>query len=149
MTCTESPKCRTRRVMRTVALALVLLAFPATWIVAEIVNRDRIEPGPGVIDLPSFAQNMGAPTAAYVLTINGRTYTELIGHRASFPSVPSGPPAYVFDDRGKLLAFTFDDGDDPGYLERWRSGQRHKMTPANVTQLLGVPLTGPGVASGP
>lgn len=116
----------------------------AIFVGIGIYDRDAKYPPAGVVDLDGFMREMPTPIAAYELTIQGRVYYELIGPIGIGLSAPSGPPAYIFDDRGKLIASTLDDGDDPGHYQRWRAYSRRELTPDESERLVGVRLSGPG-----
>lgn len=57
-------------------------------------------------------------------------------------ALPSGPPAYVFDSKGKLIDWSGDTGDDPGFREKW-SGAFEASSVEELKQLCMVNMDEP------
>jgi hypothetical protein len=96
------------------------LLLLVAWGGSEYVHRARSTPPSGVVELEEFLARMPVPTLAREFEQERRTYYELLGPRGWGLAVPSGPPAYVFDHRGRLVAWTADRGDAPAeYRQHW------------------------------
>jgi saccharopine dehydrogenase-like NADP-dependent oxidoreductase len=63
---------------------------------------------------------MPPPHKVIAFEKNGSTYVEIIGSLPGFPTVPSGPPAYIFDSSGRIAYWTGDTGDSTEYWENWQ-----------------------------
>jgi hypothetical protein len=55
-----------------------------------------------------------------ILRAGQAEYLEVVGTLSNSWTLPSGPPCYVFDRSGTLVAWTSDIGDDPQYDAEWR-----------------------------
>jgi hypothetical protein len=54
------------------------------------------------------------------VSIDDIEYIEVIGRIRSTPlTLPSGPPAYIFDDRGYLVTWTSDRQNDRMFRQQW------------------------------
>ncbi len=125
------PRKRHPVVLLIFVLPLLLLV---AWLISEYVHRSRATPPRAVTDVESFLARMPAPTLAREFKQDGRTYYELLGPRGWGLAVPSGPPAYVFDHRGRLVAWTADRGDAPAeYRQHWsHAAQGRPLSVADV-----------------
>lgn len=120
-------------------LVVLLLSVAHFWHTRSVYDG-LIPPAPGaeMSDMGAFVSAMPRPSAAFSLQINGKLYIELVGPTPSALVLPSGPPAYVFDD-GQLVEWTSDLGDDPDFASRWHAGERIELTGAELIELLGAP----------
>ena len=76
------------------------------------------------IDLDTFLSEGPAPFRIKRFLKEGQTNTVVIGTIpgtwASWIILPSGPPAYIFDETGKLIGFVSDTGEN-AWLRTWLS----------------------------
>jgi len=101
------------------ALALCLLVAA---VYTEKKNADKLSPPVGVTNLVAFLEARPQPTKIRKFVQNGKVHVEVIGKPIISPlSLPSGPPAYVFDDTGALVDWTSDRGDTPRFVKKWGS----------------------------
>ncbi|MCU0962065.1 MAG: hypothetical protein MUF48_18380, partial [Pirellulaceae bacterium] len=80
---------------------------------------EKARPSSPVVSFAQFESEMRAPRQIGYFALNGKYYLEWKGPRMRWCVLPSGSPSYVFDDKGFLVDWTFDDGDDPAYRARW------------------------------
>jgi hypothetical protein len=56
-------------------------------------------------------------------------YGSMIGSKLA---IPSGPPAYVFDDSGNLVYYSKAIGDDSSFHEKWPPASQQDMSPDEI-----------------
>ncbi len=103
------------------------------------VFRSRATPPEQVSDLSSFLLHMPRPSAAFELIDGERRFIELFGEPVAERSrlvLPSGPPAYVFDESLQLVDWTADQGDDSGYQDQWYGMTRRLLGEDEAESLL-------------
>ena len=84
--------------------------------------KEKVALPNGVVTLAEFAGRMPTPEKVIAFEKDGSSYFEVIGRpRPSFPSMPSGPPVYIFDSTGHISYWTGDVGDSPPYWENWQN----------------------------
>jgi hypothetical protein len=77
---------------------------------------------PGTIDtFEEYLRTTGPPRRLREVVIRGRSYLVVTGPMRSLLTFPSGAPQYIFDQRGHLVAWTTDSGDDPVFKTEWLS----------------------------
>lgn len=120
-----------------VAIVLVLLILIVGWVSLEIRNYRRIAPGENAQHLDLFLKNMPPIDSIYARQSGGTTYLEVVGTLPPLPSLPSGPPTYIFDSTGSLVDWTSDYGDDSAFERRWPLGAtRQRLTPREALELV-------------
>jgi hypothetical protein len=103
-------------------MTLLVLALMAGFFVAlPIFQKLKLALPSHVDTLAEFSAEMPKPEKVIVFEKNGSSYVEVIGVRPGFPSVPSGPPAYIFDSTGHISYWTVDVGDTSEYWENWQN----------------------------
>jgi hypothetical protein len=60
-----------------------------------------------------------SPEKSKEFVSNGNKYLAVFGQLPTFPRFPSGCPVYIFDATRQLVDWTSDEGDDPGFNDRW------------------------------
>ena len=107
---------------------LIIATVVGAGLALDFYQRNRVALPSDVLTLADFATRMPPPEKVISFERNGATYFELIGRRRpSFPTVPSGPPAYVFDSTGHISYWTTDIGDSPPYWENWQNRSNSKQ----------------------
>ena len=99
-------------------------------------THERLAPPEGAKELHAFLLQMPRPDRAYELRVGDARYVELVGPLPPTFTLPSGPPAYVFDESRQLVDWTADQGDDPGFTSRWHASGRRELTTIEMTELL-------------
>jgi hypothetical protein len=100
---------------------LVLLLVPLlAWIGLVVHEAYRIAPPAEVRTLAGFLAVMRPPDEFKVVEVRGQEYLMAVGPLRALITFPSGPPAYVFDRTGALVDYSFDTGDAPDFVDRWR-----------------------------
>ena len=101
----------------------VVVCLIAAWIYTETKGARAVRPPQGVTNLVAFLDlQHPKPSKIRRFVQNGKVHLEVIGERFSSPlSLPSGPPAYIFDDTGALVDWTGDRGDAPSFVSKWGS----------------------------
>jgi hypothetical protein len=74
---------------------------------------------------------MPQPTQVAIVSVDGRSYLEVKGPLPRGLAFPSGPPVYVFDTNGALVAWTHDSGDDGAFQSIWESPDRRQLISAS------------------
>jgi hypothetical protein len=110
---------------RLIAMLLVIAALAAVGLALDHYQRNKVALPSGVVTLAEFAIRMPTPEKVIAFEKDGSSYFEVIGRpRPSFPTVPSGPPAYIFDSTGHISYWTIDVGDSPQYWKNWQNRSR-------------------------
>jgi len=84
------------------------------------------------------------PSRVTTLTTNGSTFVIAYGRGDYWLAVPSGPAAYVFDQSGRMVTWSFDTGDDDRFQRDWPLRQQEK---ASIEELKRIGFQG-GAANG-
>lgn len=120
-----------------VTIVLVLLILFIGWVSLETRNYRRIAPGENAQHLEEFLKSMPPVESIYSRQSGGTTYLEVVGTLPPLPSLPSGPPTYIFDSTGSLIDWTSDYGEDPAFRRRWPLGvTRRRLTPSEALELI-------------
>jgi hypothetical protein len=100
-----------------IAGVLLMAAF-GTWFVLALQESSRLRPTNDLRTLKDYLQRYPNPLRVWQFSMNGTNYYEVWGQLGKI-GLASGPPAYVFDDRGNLVDWSVDRGDDSLYMRRW------------------------------
>ena len=101
---------------------LIIVTVVGSGLALDFYQRNKVALPSNVLTLADFATRMPRPEKVIAFERNGASYFELIGRRRpSFPTVPSGPPAYIFDSTGHIRYWTTDTGDSREYWEDWQN----------------------------
>jgi hypothetical protein len=68
------------------------------------------------------------PSRVTTLTNNGSTFVIAYSPMECWLAVPSGPAAYVFDESGRMVTWSFDSGDDDRFQREWPLRQQAKAS---------------------
>jgi hypothetical protein len=82
------------------------------------VERSKLRP-PQACSFEVFLTQMPPVQQIRVFRVRGEEYLEVAGPLPDLWTLPSGPPSYVFDHCGNLVSWTYDRGEDPGYVRLW------------------------------
>ncbi|MEI8289306.1 MAG: hypothetical protein WCH99_07520 [Verrucomicrobiota bacterium] len=110
------------RISRDILVATAVIGMLATcWIGSEIYYAKSISPS-GVRTVADHFHRFGEPHRITQFQHQGATYYELSGiaHKVPALAFPSSPPAYIYDDSGKFVAWCSDPGDRPAFRELWQ-----------------------------
>lgn len=89
----------------------------------EYVSRRRVDPAGRISTLGDYLAWRPASDQFTTVDVDGKSHVIAYGPMSSWLLLSSGPSAYVFDDAGRLTAWSSDIGDDPQFDQRW-SAQR-------------------------
>ena len=108
---------RQRKIFRWTALILLPIAYVVG---SEVCYARSISPH-DVSSVRDFFSRFGAPPRVRMIQRDGQCYYEFTGRLpAGFVlATPSAPPAYVFDEQGRFVAWCRDPGDIPSYRQTW------------------------------
>ncbi len=104
-----------------ISLVVVVCIFFCAWaIYSEKRSRETVQPPPGATNLTGFLQ-LREPATIRKFVFNGKVHLEVIGKPVVIPplSVPSGPPVYIFDEKGVFVDWAADVGDAPSFVRKW------------------------------
>lgn len=107
----------TKSNFRTIASIAAVCALLLAYVVAATVYQSRFAPAIGV---RTYAQlkAQGVPIKRAVRVSNPANHIVVFGDpTAALWTLPSGPPAYLFDETGQLIDFTIDAGDSAIFQE--------------------------------
>ena len=100
-------------------LAFVCLAL--VWVRDEIRHAKAVRSPPGATNLSAFLETGPKVASIQRFTLGDRSYTEIIGRPNLIGlSLPSGPPAYIFDESGTLRDWAGDTGNATLFNEKWQ-----------------------------
>ena len=100
---------------RRIGLALSILAVSSVAYVLFTFSRNT----PTQVSSWAEYQTSLPPAESYWIIKAGDEEALMTHGPVATLTVPSGPPAYVFDQSGRLLDWTLDMGDDPGFRRKW------------------------------
>ncbi|MGC4003724.1 MAG: hypothetical protein QM811_11595 [Pirellulales bacterium] len=106
------------RAQNTLIFAVLATAIVA-YFVSYSVHRSTIVPPPYGVDRATFEAAQGSPHALESFDHHGQRYLRWIGEPAPTIFWGSGDRVYVFDDADRLVDWSADEGDDPGFTARW------------------------------
>jgi len=107
---------------KAVIVASVLICFLVAWLYEENRTARKVRPPEGATNLVVFLKARPQPSMIRKFVLNGDMHVEVIGDPVRSPlSMPSGPPAYIFDETGTLVDWTPDRGDAPSFVRKWGS----------------------------
>lgn len=103
-------------------IGALIIGLLAAWIYEENRRADAVRLPEGGTDLITFLEARPEPSRIRKFVHNEKVHIEVLGKPVMSPlSVPSGPPAYVFDETGALVDWTGDRGDDSAFMRKWGS----------------------------
>jgi hypothetical protein len=102
----------------------VFALLAAAWVRAEKRYDKLVRPSKGVNTIQEFLRVRPNYERIRKFPVDGRTYFEIVGRLPTDRLVidfvlPSGPPAYVFDDRGLMVDWCGDIGENKAFERRW------------------------------
>ena len=100
---------------KSIVTIAVMCALPVAYVFAAATYQSRFAPAPGV---KTYAQLkvQGVPMQRSVRVANPANHVVVFGTAALW-TLPSGPPAYLFDESGRLVDFTCDVGDSTTFQD--------------------------------
>lgn len=98
----------------------ILTLMAVSFFAGIFYQHHKLVPRSSVVTLAEFSATMPPPQQVIAFEKNGSSYVEIIGPLPGFPTVPSGPPAYIFDSSGHIAYWTRDTGDSTEYWEKWQ-----------------------------
>jgi hypothetical protein len=108
----------------------ILILTVATFFAGMFYQQHKLVPPSNIVTLAQFSAAMPPPHKVIAFEKNGSTYVEIIGSLPGFPTVPSGPPAYIFDSSGRIAYWTGDTG-----VARFRRSRQGKVPRALISTL--------------
>ena len=123
-----------RNILRKIGGFLLIAALPSIWIVSEWDHARRSRLPGSVTTYREFLETMPQPAHVAIVSVDGQSYLEVNGPLPRGMAFPSGPPVYVFDSGGELVAWTYDSGDDGAFQSIWASPDLRR--PISATQAL-------------
>ncbi len=110
-------------------VCFVLLGIPAVaWLGSE-VRWARINSPQGKFSSVSEYLTAGRlPSRVTKFTTNGSTFIIAYSPMDYWLAVPSGAAAYVFDESGRMVAWSGDTGDDGRFQRSWPLRQQEKAS---------------------
>jgi hypothetical protein len=101
-------------------VAALLVCLLAVWVYSEKKGASAVRPPEGGTNLIAFLDARPQPRQIRRFVHDGKTHIEVVGKPVpSLLSLPSGPPAYIFDESGALVDWSRDLGDSPLFVSKW------------------------------
>lgn len=123
------PRTRTR-----LGLYALILVGPIVWFASEIrwtlVNR----PHGKFADVTGYLACGRGPNRVLKTEKDGKVFFIAYSPMDCWLALPSGPAAYVFGPDGRLVDWSGDTGDDPGFAVRWAHARRITATIEEMTK---------------
>lgn len=117
--------CRGRIRWAIIALYFAPIAMVGSWCVSEVRWAWINSPDGRFGSLSEYLQYGRYPERVSKVRVGEDTYFVAYSPMDTWLAVPSGPAAYVFDARGRLVAWSHDIGDDPDFLRQWSHSREH------------------------
>jgi hypothetical protein len=116
----------------------LLLVLALLVVLSDLRAYDEVAPLARVTDARSLLLEMPRPEAVYELHLGDSRFTEFVGPLPSaFLALPSGPPAYVFDESDHLVDWSCDTGDAPEFTRQWHTNaERRRLGEAESRRLI-------------
>ena len=122
-----------------IIIAVVAL-LPTYWIGSEVYYACQISPH-GIATVSDFFKQFGEPKSIYTVKQGEKYYYEFVGFLPPpklLGALPSGPPAYVFDQQGHFVNWCSDIGDNDVFHQQWPLNSTNKLELRTVKQKLGL-----------
>ena len=111
----------------------VFVCLLAVWIHDEKKAANAVRPPAGGTNLIEFLNAQPRLNQIRSFVYNGKVHVLVIGKPSlSLLSMPSGSPAYIFDEGGAFLEWCRDLGDEPSFVRKW--GGFSNAIPISVEQ---------------
>jgi len=110
---------------KNILVVLLIVSANALFLFYECAKYNAavkaIRPPSGEVLLADFLNSERQICCVQEITIGEKNYTVVIGKlpKTSLLVLPSGPPAYIFDERCILIEWCRDTGDNPHFMEKW------------------------------
>jgi hypothetical protein len=103
-------------------IGVLVIMFLSAFVYEENRRAVAARPPEEGANLITFLEARPNSSGVRKFVHNNKVYIEVLGEvGVFFLSVPSGPPAYIFDETGLLVDWTGDRGDDAAYKSKWGS----------------------------
>jgi len=116
----------------------VLVCLLAVWMYAEKKSAQAVRPPASGTNLVAFLETQPAVNSVRKFIQNGKLHVEVIGKpHVSALSLPSGSPAYIFDETGVFVDWCRDLGDNPSFVRKWGGfSNATTISPAEAKELV-------------
>lgn len=92
------------------------------WIQIEKWNAKFVNPPSDCVDISTFLESGIKISDVRKFMLNGNAYVLVLGvPHVSLVSLPSGPPAYIFNEHDMLVDWCRDIGDNSSFINKWGS----------------------------
>ena len=107
---------------KAIILGALFVCLFVLWFCMESKHSAAVRPPANATNFIGFLQFQPQPAKIRKFAHAEKTYVEVLGDaHTSLLSLPSGPPAYIFDETGLLVDWTADRGDAPTFVNKWGS----------------------------
>jgi hypothetical protein len=124
-----------KRSLKTIVGIFAVCLSLGIWSVASERYYVGIKRPEGILTVEDYFLRFGEPSFVRMVERDGQSYYEFNGF-VDPPwwclAVPSGPPAYIFDERGKFIEWCADPGDGAPYRRRWPLRSTDEVNVASV-----------------
>ena len=105
--------------MKRVRPLIIVAVLIGGCLTTEYVSRRRVNPIGRISTLGDYLAWRPSAEQFAAVDVNGRPHVIAYGPMSSWLLFSSGPSACVFDDKGRLVDWSSDIGDDPRFDQRW------------------------------
>lgn len=124
-------------------LGVLIGFFVISWAVCEVRWWSINSPDGRFSNVTEYLNHGRTPARVVRVDLDDQSYVVAFSPQDSLLAFPSGPAAYVFDERGQLVDWCSDTGENPVFQRQWLSAAietsfdeltRRSMIPATVPQ---------------
>ena len=102
------------------SLAIVGILFTCVLVYSEIQHNKMVRPPEGKVTLDEFLSIKQRICCTNNVVIDGKPHTLVLGRFDTyFLALPSGLPAYIFDEQNVLVAWCGDTGNNSTFVKKW------------------------------
>lgn len=132
---------------RSIIVIAMMFVLAVAYVIAAAAYQSRFAPAPGVKTYPQL-KAQGVRLLRAVRVSNPANHVVVFGDATSgMWTLPSGPPAYLFDESGQLIDFTHDVGDSTRFQNEYKVYSGTNISIQSLDSLFTSPETPKPVAA--
>ena len=104
------------------------MALAGVWLLSELRWMRINTPGGRFTNARQYLSHGRLPSHVVKAHRNGKTYFVAYGPLDTWLAIPSGPAVYVFDEKGQMVEWSRDIGNDAKFQSEWSQEQETSST---------------------